>query len=136
MIQQVCFHFLLIVWVNLEFTPFPWVIFENIKKIEFKNLKFNMWTVFSFFLLFGLIQNVRLLRELYFQWEIHYHQWVASGQEQENSKEAPRNLTVYCCVIQRLVTSNWSDWTQNDPGHPDNEWGWLLRRLGGPQGLK
>ena len=27
---------------------------------------------------------------------------------------------VYCCVIQQLVTS---DGTQNDPGHPDNEWG-------------
>ena len=34
-----------------------------------------------------------------------------------------RNLTVYCCVIQRLVTSDGSDGTQNDPGHPDNEWG-------------
>ena len=33
-----------------------------------------------------------------------------------------RNLTVYCCVIQRLVTSDGSDGTQNDPGHPENEW--------------
>ena len=31
--------------------------------------------------------------------------------------------TVYCCVMQRLVTSDGSDGTQNDPGHPDNEWG-------------
>ena len=44
--------------------------------------------------------------------------------------------TVYCCVIQRLVTSDGSDGTQNDPGHPDIEWGWHSRRLGGPQGLK
>ena len=28
--------------------------------------------------------------------------------------------TVYCCVIQRLVTSDGSDGTQNDPGHPEN----------------
>ena len=27
------------------------------------------------------------------------------------------------CVIQRLVTSDGSDGTQNVPGHPDNEWG-------------
>ena len=27
-----------------------------------------------------------------------------------------RNLTVYCCVIQRLVTSDGSYETQNDPG--------------------
>ena len=29
---------------------------------------------------------------------------------------------MYCCVIQRLVTSDGSDGTQNDPGHPENEW--------------
>ena len=33
-----------------------------------------------------------------------------------------RNLTVYCCVIKQLVTSDGSDGTQNDPGHPENEW--------------
>ena len=38
--------------------------------------------------------------------------------------------TVYCCVIQRLVTSDGSDVTRNDPGHPDNEWGWLSRHIG------
>ena len=36
--------------------------------------------------------------------------------------EFNRNLTVYCCVIQQLVTSDGSDGTQNDPGHPENEW--------------
>ena len=29
---------------------------------------------------------------------------------------------VHCCVIQQLVTSDGSDGTQNDPGHPENEW--------------
>ena len=42
--------------------------------------------------------------------------------------------TVYCYGIQRLVTSDVSDGTQNDPGHLDNEWGWLSGRLGGPRG--
>ena len=37
---------------------------------------------------------------------------------------------MYCCIIQRLVTSDGSDGTQNDPGHPENEWEWLSRRLG------
>ena len=40
--------------------------------------------------------------------------------------------TLYCCVIQQLVTSDGSAGTQNDPGHPDNEWGWLSRCLWGP----
>ena len=40
--------------------------------------------------------------------------------------------TVYCCVIQWLVTSDESYGTQNGPGHPVNEWGWLSRRLGVP----
>ena len=44
--------------------------------------------------------------------------------------------TVYCCVIQWLVTSDGSDGTRNDPGRPENEWEWLSRCLGGPQGLK
>ena len=30
--------------------------------------------------------------------------------------------TLYCCVKQQLVTSDGSDGTQNDPGHPENEW--------------
>ena len=48
-----------------------------------------------------------------------------------------KNLMVYCCVSQRLVTSDGPDGTLNDPGHPDIQWGWLSsRRLGGPQGLK
>ena len=34
-----------------------------------------------------------------------------------------RNLMVYCCVIQRLVTSDGPDGIQNDPGHPDIQWG-------------
>ena len=37
--------------------------------------------------------------------------------------------TVYYCV-----TSDESDGTQNYPGHPTNEWGWLPRRLGALRG--
>ena len=40
--------------------------------------------------------------------------------------------TLYCCVIQQLVTSDGSAGTQNDPGLSDNEWGWLFRCLWGP----
>ena len=43
--------------------------------------------------------------------------------------------TIVTYIIQWWVTSDGSDGTQNDPGHPDNEWGWLSRRLGGPHAL-
>ena len=36
--------------------------------------------------------------------------------------DSNRNSTVYCCVILRLVTSDGSDETQNDPGHPAMSW--------------
>ena len=47
-----------------------------------------------------------------------------------------KEISKRTAVIQRLVTSDGSDGTQNDPWHPCNEWGRLSRRLEGPRGLK
>ena len=49
--------------------------------------------------------------------------YVEKSRNLEKKNDFNRNLKVYCCVIQQLVTSDGSDGNQNDLGHPENEWG-------------
>ena len=118
MIQQVCLHFLLIVWVNLEFTPFPWVIFENIKKFEFKNLKFN-----SLFFLFTLWADSKCPPSA---WVIFSMRdplssvsgfWTRAGKLQGSSKKSHSVLLCYTAI-------GHFKWVRWDPKWPWAPWQW------------
>ena len=47
-----------------------------------------------------------------------------------------RQFLFFCTIVTTCVLQMGQMEPKNDPEHPDNEWGWLSRRLGDPQWLK